>query len=112
MGQKVCLDTNVCIEILKNTEKGKKMLLAIAHSEVFLTTITVFELFLRTSNLLPIETLISKTTVIDFNELCARKASEFFKSLQKSGKTIDLRDLFIASTSITHHCALATLNDE
>lgn len=112
MDQKVCLDTDVCIEILKNTERGKALLKTIENSKVYLSTITVFELFLRKTNLFPIETLIHKTAILDFNELAAKKASELFKSLQSSGKSIDLRDLFIASTAITHNCALATLNEK
>lgn len=112
MDQKVCLDTDVCIEILKNTEKGKELLKAIEKSNVCLSTITVFELFLRKTNLFPIEMLIHKTTILDFDELTARKASDIFKSLQGSGKSMDLRDLFIASTAVMHNCALATLNEK
>ena len=110
MEQKVCLDTDACIEILKDTPKGRKLLLAIEQSEVYLSTITVFELFLRRTNLLPIESLVGKTTILDFDELSARKAAEQFKTLQQAGKPVDLRDVFIASTALMHQCALATFN--
>ena len=47
---------------------------------------------------------------MDFSEICARKASEISKDQKKAGKTMEIRDLFIASTAIANNCALATLN--
>jgi len=110
MDQKICLDTDICIEILKNTKKGSDFLSLIGESEVFITTITVFELFLRERNLSPIETFLFKLNIMDFSELSARKASEILKDLKRKGKAIEIRDLFIASTAIINNCALATLN--
>lgn len=110
MDQKICLDTDISVEILKNTEKGTSFLNLTDKSEVFITTVSIFELFLREKNLHPIEELLFRTNILDFTELSARKASEILKELKNKGKMIDMRDLFIASTAIVNKCALATLN--
>lgn len=110
MDTKVCLDTDVSIEILKNTAKASKFLDLIKDSEVYITTISIFELLLRETNLDAIEKLLSKTSILDFSELSARKAAEIFKDLKRKGQIIPLRDLLIASTTIANNCTLATLN--
>ena len=110
MDQKVCLDTDVCVEILKNTEKGKLKQKEIESYETFITTVSVFELFLREKNFYPVERLLSEANVLDFTEIGARKSSEILKHLKNNGKMIDMRDLFIASTCIVNNCKLATFN--
>ena len=110
MDKKICLDTDICIEILKNTDKGIHFLNFIEDKEVFITTISVFELFLRERNFYPIEKLLFQTSVLDFSELCARRAAEINKDQKKRGNVIELRDLFIASIAIVNNCTLATFN--
>ena len=110
MDTKVCIDTDVSIEILKNTNKASKLLDLTKDSEVYITTISIFELLLRETNLEAIEKLLSKTAVLDFSELSARRAAEIFKDLKKKGQMISIKDLFIASTTISNNCMLATLN--
>ena len=110
MDTKVCLDTDVSIEILKNTTKASKLLDLTKDSEVYITTISIFELLLRETNLDAIEKLLLRTAILDFSELSARKAAEIFKDLKIKGQMIPLRDLLIASTAIANNCALATLN--
>lgn len=110
MDTKICLDTDVSIEILKNTTTASKLLDLTKDSEVYITTISIFELLLRETNLDVIEKLLSKTAVLDFSEFSARKAAEIFKDLKRKGQMIPLRDLLIASTTIANNCTLATLN--
>ncbi len=110
MDQKICLDSDVCIEIIKNTKAGMDFFNSYRDSEAFVSSISVFELLQRGHNLEPVEKLISRTRLLDFDESCARKASEILRDLKKKGKLIDFRDLFIASTAIANDCALATLN--
>ena len=110
MDPKICLDTDVSIEILKNTDKGNDLVDSISDSEVFISSISVFELYLRETNLFAVEKLVSKTEVLGFSDLCAKKAAEIFKELKKRGRIAPFRDLFIASIAIVHNCTLATLN--
>ena len=110
MDAKICLDTDISIEILKNTDKGNNFVASISDRDVFISSISVFELYLRETNIFAVEKLVAKTDVLEFSDLCAKKAAEVFKELKKRGITVPFRDLFIASTAIINGCALATLN--
>ncbi len=108
--QKVCLDTDTAIAILNGEDRVRKLLDSITNAEIFFSTVTLFELLLRETNLHSIETLREKGKLLEFNEAAARKASSILKELKKRGNIIDLRDLFIASICIAHECPLATFN--
>jgi len=110
MDTKICLDTDVSIEILKNTDKGNNFVASISNRDVLISSISVFELYLRETNIFAVERLVAKADVLEFSDLCAKKAAEVFKELKKRGITVPFRDLFIASTAIVNGCTLATLN--
>lgn len=110
MDKKICLDTDACIAIINKKGPYQSLLDKLLYSRVFISTISLFELFLRTSNIEPVEKFIKDLEILDFNSTSARKASEVRKTLKSEGKEIEIRDLFIASTSIVNDCTLATLN--
>lgn len=110
MEQKVCLDTDVVIAILNNEDRAVQLINKIEQSAIFITTITLFELLLRKTNLQVIETFREKVYVLEFDEDSARKASVIFKELESKGKIIDIRDIFIAAISLVNGCSLATFN--
>ena len=110
MDKKICLDTDVCISIIKQQAPYKQILEKIFSSVTYITTITYFELLLRKTNLYQIDNFVKDLDLLDFDSKASRKASEIFKELKNDGLMIDMRDLFIASTSIVNNCSLATLN--
>lgn len=112
MDQKVCLDTDVCIAIINKKGPYQNLLTKLFYSRVFISTISLFELFLRTTNIEPVEKFIKDLEILDFNSTSARKASELKNALKSEGKEIEIRDLFIASTAIINDCALVTLNNK
>ncbi len=108
--QKVCIDTDVSIAILKNNEVASVVLKKIENMNVHITTITLFELLLRKTNLEAIETFRQKADILEFNEEAARKANVIFKELQQKGRIVDIRNIYIAAACITAGCSLITLN--
>lgn len=110
MDQKVCLDTDACIAIINRKGPYQILMTKILYSRVFISTISLFELFLRTTNIEPVEKFIKDLEILDFDSTSARKASELKNVLKNQGKEIEIRDLFIAATAIVNSCALATLN--
>ncbi len=110
MDKKICLDTDVCIAIINRKGPYQNLLTKLLYSRVFISTISLFELFLRTTNMEPVEKFIKDLEILDFDSTSARKASEVRKALKSEGKEIEIRDLFIASTAIINDCTLATLN--
>ncbi len=110
MDKKVCLDTDACISIVSQKGSYRELLKAIADSSTFISTISIFELFLRKTNTGPIEEFVKDFSIITFDNAAARQASEIHKELKAKGKIIDMRDMLIASISIANECTLATLN--
>ena len=110
MEQKVCLDTDAVIAILNNEKRALNLPDKISQKTVFITTITLFELLLRKTNIQAIEIFRNKVHVLDFDEDSARKASLIFKELKDKGRITDIRDVFIASTCIKNECTLLTFN--
>jgi len=110
LDQKVCLDTDVVISILKGDDRFHYLLDGILLSEVFISAVTLFELFLRDTNLDDIEKFRNRVKILDFDELASRKASFIYKSLKKKGKLVATQDIFIAATCLVNNCRLATFN--
>jgi len=110
MEQKVCLDTDVVIAILNNEERALAAIKKIHDVDIMISTITLFELLLRKTQLEVIEIFRQKVEVIEFDEESARRASFIFKELQQKGRTIDIRDIFVAASCITTKAKLLTFN--
>ncbi len=110
MGKKVCLDTDICIAILNADARAEKFREASADAELFASSISVFELYLRKENLNIVSNFLNNLPILHFNKECAIKASEVYKVLEKQGKLLEFRDIFIASIAIVNNCNFATFN--
>ncbi len=110
MEQKVCLDTDTCIEIIKDNPKGKEILNLIEDFEIFVSVVSVFELYLRDSGLDKIDFFLERVNILEFDYLSARESSNLFRELKNKGLAIDFRDVFIAATCLVNNCNLLTLN--
>ncbi len=109
MGQeKVCLDTDVVIEITRNNKIAIDFLKELEGVPV-LTSISIFEL-LRVQKTEAAEKFIQKCEVIDFDESAARHAAKIELKLRQKGKMTPLRDLMIASIALSNNMQLATFN--
>ena len=110
MAEKICLDTDACISVIKGQPKAEKLSDLIGTSKLFVASITVFELYLRKENLHEIADFLEGIFVLDFDESCAIKASNIQKELKAKGMQLELRDVFIGSIAIVNNCSLATFN--
>ena len=54
--------------------------------------------------------MLQVVSVIPFDEACVDTAVTINASLKRKRKQIDIADLFIAATAVTHNLAFATLN--
>lgn len=110
MAGQICIDTSVCIEIIKGNSEVNEAFGAEWNELMQVSAITVFELLMRKSNLQQVEKFVSDVRVLNFDEATAKKASEIEKELQHRGTLIGREDIFIAATAMANNCALATLN--
>lgn len=108
-GRRVFIDTDICIGILKENESVIRLVSKIQGKPV-ISTITIFELLLRKTNIEAAKTLIASSETFDFDESAAEIASVIFKQSIKKGRMNEYRDLFIAATVIANDGELLTLN--
>jgi len=109
--EKIVLDTNILIEILKgNPETVTKV--QSFDNELCISAITVMELFygaINKAEVKKLENFVLLFTVIHPNENISRKAINLVKQYAKS-HTLDIPDSIIASTALTLECELFTYN--
>ncbi|MBI2671628.1 type II toxin-antitoxin system VapC family toxin [Candidatus Woesearchaeota archaeon] len=110
MDKKICIDTDVCIAILKKDERIEGVRNIIENNEVCISVVTLFELLLRKTRLDIIDNFLRYVQKIPITEEEAREASNLFKELINKGNIIDFKDLFIASTCIVNNYYLLTFN--
>lgn len=110
MEQKVCLDTDVVIGLLKGEPRASKLLDVFRQSRLFLSSVSFFELLLREWGLADVEKIRAGVSLLEFDEPSARAAAALLKDLKKKGRLVDNRDLFIAASCVAHGCNLATFN--
>ena len=109
--EKVILDTNILIEILK----GDKQTIAKVESlkrELCISSITAMELFYGARNkaeVKKLEKFILLFTLLYPDETLSRKAMELVKQYAKS-HSLDIPDSLIAATALTQNCKLFTYN--
>ncbi len=95
-----CLDTNIIIDLLQGNEEIINKLKAIESEDLFVTPITLFELFKVSDNEEEyniIENLVSQFSILDFNIEVGKTFGRMFIKLKKIGKMIPEEDLMIAS---------------
>ena len=108
--QGICLDSDASIAIINKLPQGFRILQLIEGKRIFLTSVTVFELFRRQTNLEVIQRFIERFDILSFDEKAAKNASALEKELTKEGRKVAVRDLFIAATVLAHDCHFLTLN--
>jgi predicted nucleic acid-binding protein len=111
--EKIILDTNILIEILK----GKSVTIKKVESfekELCISSINAMELFYGAFNkaeIKKLEKFISLFTIIYPDETISYKAMKLVKKYAKS-HSLDIPDSIIASTSLHYKCELFTYNQK
>jgi predicted nucleic acid-binding protein len=111
--EKIILDTNILIEILKGDRKTISKVESFSK-ELSISSISAMELFygaLNKSEVKKLEKFISLFNIIYPDETISYKAMELVKLYAKS-HSLDIPDSIIASTSLQHKCELFTYNQK
>ncbi len=115
--KRAILDSTVLVNLLRGMEEEKNLVEAL-EERCFLatTTINAFELYYGAyksgieKRISDVKGLLSTLLVIGFSERAAEKAGAIISELEKEGKLIDVRDLFIGSIAFTEGFTLITHN--
>jgi predicted nucleic acid-binding protein len=118
---KICIDTDVLIDNLRNSEKVVNYIMDLENRNVLLSTTTVnaFELYYGAyKSRRPIEgisavtRLLDRLVVMDFDLKASETAARILTDLESNGKPIDFRDIFIGATALVNDCAILTRNTD
>ena len=109
--EKIVLDTNILIEILKNNRTIIEKLESF-NTTFYISSITVMELYYGALNkveLFQLKKFIALFHVIEINENISTISTELIFEYAKS-HNLAIPDSLIASTAISHNSKLFTLN--
>ena len=109
--EKIVLDTNILIEILKGNQSIINKLSSF-NNDFYISSITVMELYygaLNKAELFQLKKFISLFTVIEVNETISGISTELIFEYAKS-HNLAIPDSLIASTAISIKSKLFTLN--
>ena len=116
--EKIILDSDVLIDLLKNIPKTVEKIKALKHdNELGTSDINAFELYLgayksrhQEKELADVKGLLNTLFLTSTNEDSMEMAAKILANLEKKGNPIALRDLFIGSICLTNSFKLFTRN--
>lgn len=112
----ILLDSSILIELFRKKEKDKTLFYSLAKSNktLCISSITYYEIGIgnRKLHLDYWEKLSKNLKIIPFDKECSDNAISIYLDLLKKNKVIDLADILIGATAITHNIPIATLNEK
>ncbi len=108
------IDTSIIIDYLRKKNKKKSQFYkSVGNYTLFVSTITLFELFAGAKDerkRQDIDNIMEYVKILPFTKNTAKKSGEIHQSLKNKNKLIEIKDLFIAATALSHNLPLMTLN--
>jgi len=112
--QLICLDTSVLIDYFRKTKKENAFLTELLNNydRLAISVITEFEIYSgATDGQMEFwDTFFQQIQILPLNTEAIRIAAILFKQLKAQNSLIDMPDLLIAATALSHQLPLATLN--
>ena len=118
MEDKICLDTDFIVNFLRNKKEEAEFIKKNELDKDLATTyVNLFEIYYgayksaeKLNNIKAIEALIGRINILNFSMESVKKAGEILAKLEKEGKTIEFRDLFIGTIALVNGYAVKTNN--
>ena len=118
MEDKICLDTDFLVNFLRNNKEEVEFIKKNEIDKDLATTyVNLFELYYgayksneKQNNLKSISLLLSRLHILNFSNDSVKKAGEILASLEKKGKSIEFRDLFIGTIALVNNYSIKTKN--
>lgn len=118
MEDKICLDTDFLVNFLRNRKEEVEFIRENEVDKDLATTyINLFELYHgayksseKQNNLQAILELTNRIEILNFSNDPVKKAGEILVKLEKEGKSIEFRDLFIGTIALVNNFAVKTKN--
>jgi tRNA(fMet)-specific endonuclease VapC len=107
------IDSSIFIQHLRAKDKSKTELTLISTPVVFVSSVTLYELFMGATSPAKWQDVLDVTQgipILDFNGAVAEEAGRIFHTLKTGGNLIEFRDIFIAATALINQIPVKTLN--
>jgi tRNA(fMet)-specific endonuclease VapC len=112
----ILLDSSILIELFRKKDKEKTLFYSLAktYKTLCISSITYYEIGIgnRKSHSDYWEKLSDNLRILSFDKECSDNAITIYLDLLKANKMIDLADILIGATALTHNIPIATLNDK
>lgn len=112
----ILLDSSVLIELFRKKDKEKTLFYSLAKTNktLCISSITYYEIGIgnRKSHVDYWGKLCENLLILPLDKECSENAITIYLDLQKENKIIDLADILIGATALTHDIPIATLNDK
>lgn len=112
----ILLDSSILIELFRKKDKEKTLFFSLTKTYKILciSSITSYEIGIgnRDSHYDYWEKLNENLRILPFDKECSDNAITIYLDLLKANKMIDLADILIGATALTHSIPIATLNDK
>ncbi len=110
----IILDTSAVIELLKDTEKGRKVMDIVLGKEVSITSITTHELLfgIKERELSALYAFLGSVNTLYFDSLAAFESSKIKKELASKGRLIGETDIFISGICASTKSELVTFDKD
>jgi tRNA(fMet)-specific endonuclease VapC len=110
----VVVDTSIFIDYLRSKKKEQTIFQKLPdQSEIFISSVTLFELLIGASSnekWEEIKKLTEDIPVLGLTDKVAAVSAQVYHELKKSNKIIEYRDIFIAATAMANDLPVLTLN--
>jgi tRNA(fMet)-specific endonuclease VapC len=110
----VLADTSILIDYFRKTDKSNSILVKLFRQgyNFCISAITEYEIYsgATQSQISYWNEILKRTQVLPFDQAVVKVAIDINNQLKRKRKQIDLADLFIAATAISHQIRFATLN--
>ena len=111
----IVYDSSALIDILGDTERGKKIREKLGETEVVTTVMNAHEIMVGSRSTREWEIfriLLSKCTILTFDMSCVEKSARVEHELSRKGLKIGRPDMIIAGICIRHDATLITCDKD
>ena len=112
----ILLDSSILIELFRKREKDNTQFFGLTktYKSLCISSITYYEIGIgnRKSYADYWEELCENLHILPFDKQCSDNAISIYLDLLKANKMIDLAEILIGATALTHNLPIATLNDK
>jgi tRNA(fMet)-specific endonuclease VapC len=112
----ILLDSSILIELFRKKDKENTLFYSLVktYKIICISSITYYEVGIgnRKSHSDYWEKLSENLQILPFDKECSDNAITIYLDLLKANKMIDLADILIGATALTHNMPIATLNDK